>query len=85
MKNELTERLASELLETLENRFNKNMHRHPDIPWKKVEEKLKSSPSKMQSLHLMELSGGEPDVVQWDKNSSEILFCDCSKESPKVL
>lgn len=59
------------------------MNRHKDIEWKKVEEKLKTHPEKLWSLNEMEESGGEPDVVGFDKKTSEYIFYDCSGESPK--
>lgn len=72
-----------QLLNTLKTRFEENMNRHKDIEWKKVEEKLKTHPEKLWSLNEMEESGGEPDVVGFDKKTSEYIFYDCSGESPK--
>lgn len=71
------------LLEILEKRFNENFNRHEGLEWKNVENKLKSNPKKLEILSKMEETGGEPDVVKFDKKSGEYLFIDCSIESPK--
>lgn len=71
------------LLKTLKNRFEKNMQRHKGLTWEKVEAKLLDNPSKLWSLHEMEATEGEPDVVGYDKKSEEFIFYDCSPESPK--
>ncbi|MGE0568856.1 MAG: DUF4256 domain-containing protein [Bacteroidia bacterium] len=68
----------------LKSRFEKNMKRHKDVDWKKVESKLDKNPDKLWSLNEMEKSGGEPDVIGIDKKTGEIIFCDCAAESPKV-
>ncbi|MBE2279355.1 MAG: DUF4256 domain-containing protein [Ignavibacteriaceae bacterium] len=67
---------------TLQNRFEKNMHRHINITWSMVQEKLEKEHNKLWSLHQMELTGGEPDVTGYDQNTGVITFCDCSPESP---
>jgi len=72
-----------ELLKILKTRFEKNMKRHKRIEWPKVEAKLESNPQKLWSLHEMEKTGGEPDVVGYDQKTEEYIFCDCSPESPK--
>lgn len=72
-----------ELLSILKPRFEKNMNRHKGIVWSKVEAKLKASAKKMKSLYEMEETGGEPDVVGYDKKTGEYIFYDCSEESPK--
>lgn len=72
-----------ELLLTLQDRFEKNMKRHKGIEWTKVAARLKASPDKLWSLHQMEKTGGEPDVVAFDKKSGEFIFYDCSAETPK--
>lgn len=72
----------SELLGLLEERFDENMKRHEGIEWAEVEERLKADPDKLRSLDEMETTGGEPDVVGRDSKSGEILFYDCSAESP---
>jgi hypothetical protein len=70
-----------ELLNALEARFAKNMHRHPGIAWLDVRNKLAGNPSALRSLHEMESTGGEPDVIGQDEEGS-YRFCDCSAESP---
>lgn len=72
-----------ELISILKSRFEKNMHRHEDLDWSKIEEKLQGNNEKLNSLYQMEQSGGEPDVVGEDKESGEYIFYDCSAESPK--
>ena len=71
------------LLQSLQSRFEKNMHRHPNLNWDKIKLKLLENPSKLQSLYLMEESGGEPDIIAYDAASDTYTFCDCSAESPK--
>ncbi len=73
----------STLLKTLKDRFEKNKVRHKDLEWDKIQAKLEANPEKMWSLNEMERTGGEPDVVSFDKNTDEYLFYDCSAESPK--
>jgi len=70
------------LIKTLKARFLKNMGRHPGIDWSSVQSKLEAFPKKLQILSEMEASGGEPDVIAYDKTSGEFIFCDCSPESP---
>ena len=72
-----------ELISTLKSRFEKNMNRHKGIEWKKVQERLEKNSGKLESLHEMEETGGEPDVVGQDKKTGEYIFFDCSAESPK--
>lgn len=71
------------LLKELKSRFEKNRHRHEGLEWEKVQAKLVANPKKLGSLDLMEETGGEPDVVGYDKNTDEYIFYDCSPESPK--
>lgn len=73
----------AELLHTLKTRFEKNAIRHKGLEWPKIEVKLESSPEKLWSLNEMEETGGEPDVVDYDKQTDEYIFFDCSAESPK--
>jgi hypothetical protein len=82
-KKTLSARQTEDLLKTLEQRFQKNMNRHKGIEWAKVQAKLQANPEKLWSLHEMEKTGGEPDIVSEDKKSGEYLFYDCSAESPK--
>ncbi len=72
-----------ELLSILEKRFIENENRHLGIKWSEILQKLKKNQEKLEILDKMEESGGEPDVVIFDKNSKEICFVDCSTESPK--
>lgn len=73
----------AELLKILKTRFEKNMKRHKGITWGAVEERLNAIPAKIWSLNEMEITGGEPDVVAFDKKSGEYTFYDCAAESPK--
>ena len=82
-KKELSPALAEELLSTLKARFEKNMSRHKGLDWAKVKARLEDSPEKLWSLDEMESTGGEPDVVGYDKKTDEYIFYDCSAESPK--
>ena len=82
MKKELNKQEATKQLKTLNERFDKNKTRHEKIAWKEVEAKLESNPGKLWSLCEMEKTGGEPDVVGFDKQTGEFIFMDCSKESP---
>lgn len=72
-----------ELLNTLKTRFEHNMNRHKGLEWARVQEKLQANPEKLWSLSEMERTGGEPDVVAFDKKTGEYTFYDCSAESPK--
>ena len=72
-----------ELFLILKERFEKNMHRHKEIEWANVQSKMEQNNEKIWSLHEMEATGGEPDVVGYDINTDEYIFIDCSKESPK--
>jgi hypothetical protein len=71
------------LLNSLQNRFEKNKARHKGIEWKNVLVKLEANPAKINALYAMEETGGEPDVVGYDKKTSEYIFYDCAAESPK--
>lgn len=72
-----------ELLNVLKSRFEKNKNRHQDLEWAEVQAKLEANPEKLGALHEMEQTGGEPDVVGYDKTTGEYLFYDCSAETPK--
>ena len=82
-KNELSAEQREELLSTLKARFEKNMNRHNGLEWAKVQAKLEANTEKLWSLHEMERTGGEPDVVGHDEKTGEYIFWDCSAESPK--
>lgn len=79
----LSAKQSQELMLVLKNRFEKNSHRHKQLVWKDVEAKLAKQPQKLFSLQHMEETGGEPDVIDFDKKNNAYLFCDCSAESPK--
>lgn len=74
---------SRQLLYTLKDRFEKNMNRHNGLDWSDIEAKLKSNPERLWSLHEMENTGGEPDVVEFDRERDEYIFYDCTPESPK--
>lgn len=78
----LSAKQRAELLATLQARFENNPRRHPGLQWAKVLARLEAQPDKLWSLREMERTGGEPDVVGFDKQTGEYLFCDCSAESP---
>ncbi len=79
----LSPRQRKELLGTLETRFGKHPDRHRGMDWSKVQAKLEANPDKLWSLHIMEETGGEPDVVTHDTKAGAYIFFDCSVESPK--
>ncbi len=81
-KNILSPKQIEELLKTLKTRFEKNMNRHKGIEWAKVNAKLIANTEKLWSLNEMERTGGEPDVIGFDKKTNSYTFCDCSAESP---
>ena len=82
-KKELSPEQREELLSALEARFEKNTNRHEGLAWAKVQAKLEANAEKLWSLHEMERTGGEPDVVGHDKQTGGYIFYDCSAESPK--
>src|SRR3954470_14100034 len=81
-KKKLSARECEELLETLQARFEKNMNRHKRVDWVKVKAKLETNTAKLASLHIMEATGGEPDVVGQDKKTGEYIFFDCAAATP---
>src|SRR5436305_14524190 len=82
-KKKLSPEQREELLKALKARFEKNMTRHQGLEWAKVQAKLEGNTEKLWSLHEMERTGGEPDVVGHDKKTGEYIFFDCSVQSPK--
>ena len=80
---ELKPSQREELLVGLQERFEKNMKRHKGVEWARVRAALEANPEKLWSLGEMERTGGEPDVVGYDKKAGEYIFYDCSAESPK--
>jgi len=82
-KNKLSPEHCQELIGTLQVRLEKNMNRHQGLEWIRVKAKLEASAEKLWSLAEMERTGGEPDVVGYDKKTGEYIFYDCSEQSPK--
>ena len=82
-KKKLSSEQHEELLRALMARVEKNMNRHKGLEWTKVRAKLEAHTEKLWSLNEMERTGGEPDVVGFDKKKGEYIFYDCSAESPK--
>lgn len=82
-KKELSAEQCEELLGTLKARFEKNMNRHKNMEWAKVQARLEANPEKLWSLDDMEITGGEPDVVGYDQKTGAFIFYDCAPESPK--
>jgi len=82
-KKSLSVQESETLLALLKIRFDKNINRHKDIEWEKVESKLKDNPGKLWSVNEMERTGGEPDIIGYIKETDEYLFCDCATETPK--
>lgn len=83
MNKKLSAEQQDALLNALQARFEKNMHRHKGVKWADVEARLKAHTEKLRALDAMEETGGEPDVVGMDKKSGAFIFMDCSAESPK--
>lgn len=82
MKKEFSVKQREELMTVLQARFEKNMQRHKGMEWSKVKAHIEKSASKLWSLSEMEKTGGEPDVIGYDKKTGEYLFVDCAAESP---
>ncbi len=80
---DLSSEARRETITTLATRFKKNMNRHKGVDWATIQARLESSTEKLWSLHEMERTGGEPDVVGYDPETGEALFFDCSSESPR--
>src|SRR6478735_12508764 len=82
-KKKLSSQQQDELLVTLKSRFEKNKNRHKGLEWPAIQARLQANAAKLWSLNAMEETGGEPDVVGYDKKTGEYIFYDCSAESPK--
>ena len=82
MKKKMTVELREQLLQILKARFYKNIKRHKDVEWAEIQAKLEINVEKLLSLNEMERTGGEPDVVNYDKKTGKYIFNDCSAESP---
>jgi hypothetical protein len=83
LSKKLSPKQVEEILNVLKARFEKNMNRHAGIEWAKVQDRLAAAPDKLWSLSEMERTGGEPDVVGQEKKTGEIIFYDCSAETPE--
>ena len=81
--NTLSTEKREELLRILKDRFENNMNRHKGLEWASVHSRLNASPSRLKSLYAMEQTGGEPDVVDYDRENDRYVFFDCSPESPE--
>lgn len=79
----LSKKDSEAIITILQERFDKNMNRHKQMLWDRIQERLEKNPEKLWSLNEMEKSGGEPDVIGYDESTDEYIFCDCSAESPK--
>src|SRR5712671_5154137 len=79
----ITKKQSEEILTVLKARLEQNMNRHKALEWAKLQAKLEASAERLWSLHEMERTGGEPDVVGHDKKTGEYIFYDCSAESPE--
>ena len=82
-KNNITQEQQQSLLDVLKKRFEQHMQRHPQLKWEDVQQRLEKNIDKLWSIHEMEETGGEPDVIGSDTQTGEFIFCDCSPESPK--
>jgi hypothetical protein len=82
-KKVLSAKKHEELLRVLKARFEKNMNHHKALKWTKIQTKLEANAGKLWSINEMERTGGEPDVIGYDKKTSEYIFYDCSEQSPK--
>ncbi len=74
---------CEELFSILKTRFDKNRNHHKSLQWAKVRARIENNIEKLWSLNEMERTGGEPDVVGYNKKTGEYIFYDCSAESPK--
>lgn len=79
----LNSKQRADLLATLRARFDQHPNRHGGVDWAVVQARLEANAGKLRSVHEMERTGGEPDVVGYDAESDEYIFVDCSPESPK--
>ena len=78
----MTARERSALLTALQRRFEQHRHRHAHVVWREVLPRLETSPAALKALAAMESSGGEPDVIGIEAGTGQLLWCDCSAESP---
>ena len=82
-KRELSPQQTANLIQILQARFAQHRQRHPDMQWKSVQARLEANAARLWSLNEMERTGGEPDVVSFDRSTGEYIFFDCSAESPE--
>jgi len=82
-KNELPAAQQETIISTLKARFEKHKNRHKTVDWAAIQTRLEANPAKLWSLSEMEETGGEPDVIGYDKKTDEYIFVDCAPESPK--
>lgn len=83
MEKQLSDNKIADLLNTLKVRFEKNLNRHKNLDWSQIQTRLEGNSEKLWSLNEMEETGGEPDIVGYDKETDEYIFFDCSPETPK--
>ena len=69
-----------ELILILEKRFIKNENMHKGINWNDVFKRLNNEA--LFSIRYMEETGGEPDVIMYDKENDKYVYCDTSIETP---
>jgi len=79
----LSNKQRDEILKLLQARFVRNIKRHQGLEWASVRARLEANAKKLWSLTEMEKTGGEPDVVGYDKNTGEYIFYDCSEQTPE--
>jgi len=82
IKLDISPQQRKELIQTLSKRFAENMKRHKGLTWEKIQAKLEVQPEKLSSLHAMESTGGEPDVIGFDQETGAYIFFDCAEQSP---
>jgi hypothetical protein len=83
MKMKLTQEQIQELITTLKSRFEKNMNRHKNLQWDKIQSRLENNSEKLTAVYEMERTGGEPDITGYNDKTDEYIICDCSPESPE--
>lgn len=80
VEKQLNREEAEKLLETLQSRFERNYFLHEHINWNDVEKALRADPGKLWTLQRLEVTHGEPDVI--DEEDDVFVFGDCSKKTP---
>ena len=74
---------SEKLRKILQTRFEKNIHRHTGLSWSKIQTKFEKNPGRLWSLNEMEDTGGEPDVMAYDKETDEYIFLIVRKKARK--